>query len=43
MHPMQAEDVKTTYADTSELEKAVRYKPETELEEGLRSGWKIIR
>jgi UDP-glucuronate 4-epimerase len=36
MYPMQAGDVKTTYADTSALEKAVGYKPETSLEEGLR-------
>jgi UDP-glucuronate 4-epimerase len=35
MYPMQQGDVKTTYADTSELEKAVGYKPETELKAGL--------
>jgi UDP-glucuronate 4-epimerase len=37
MHPMQAGDVKITYADTSELEKAVGYKPETSLVDGLKS------
>jgi UDP-glucuronate 4-epimerase len=36
MYPMQQGDVKTTYADTSELEKAVGYKPKTELKEGLK-------
>ena len=35
MYPMQQGDVKTTYADTSELEKAVNYKPTTGLKEGL--------
>jgi UDP-glucuronate 4-epimerase len=35
MYPMQAGDVKTTYADTSSLEKAVGYKPKTDLKTGL--------
>ena len=35
MVPMQQGDVKTTYADTSDLEKAVLYKPETDLEVGV--------
>ena len=35
MYPMQQGDVKTTYADTSELENAVHYKPETGIEEGI--------
>ena len=35
MYPMQRGDVKTTYADTSNLEQAVRYKPTTDLKEGL--------
>jgi UDP-glucuronate 4-epimerase len=35
MYPMQQGDVKTTYADTSELEKAVGYKPKMELKDGL--------
>ena len=35
MHPMQQGDVKTTYADTSDLEKAVNYKPSTHLKEGV--------
>ena len=37
MHPMQVGDVKITYADTSGLEKAVGYKPQTELKEGLKA------
>jgi UDP-glucuronate 4-epimerase len=46
MYPMQAGDVKTTYADTSELEKAVGYKPKTELKEGVgkfAEWWKNLR
>jgi len=41
MYPMQKGDVKTTYADTAGLEKAIGYKPATELEEGLGKfvGW----
>ena len=35
MLPMQQGDVKTTYADTSYLEAAVHYKPETPFEEGV--------
>lgn len=35
MYPMQQGDVKTTYADTSALEKAVNYKPTTDLKVGL--------
>jgi Nucleoside-diphosphate-sugar epimerases len=35
MYPMQQGDVKTTYADTSDLEHAVGYKPTTDLKEGL--------
>jgi len=35
MVPMQQGDVKTTYADTSDLEHAVHYKPETTLDEGI--------
>ena len=35
MYPMQQGDVKTTCADTTELEKAVGYEPSTELKEGL--------
>jgi UDP-glucuronate 4-epimerase len=35
MVPMQQGDVKTTYADTSDLEKAVHYKPATDIEEGV--------
>jgi UDP-glucuronate 4-epimerase len=35
MYPMQQGDVKTTYADTTLLEKAVGYKPQTNLKEGL--------
>lgn len=34
--PMQPGDVATTYADTSALEEAVGFKPNTPLEEGLR-------
>jgi UDP-glucuronate 4-epimerase len=36
MYPMQLGDVKTTYADTTNLDKAVGYKPATELKEGLK-------
>jgi len=36
MYPMQQGDVKTTYADTTELGKAVGYKPTTGLKEGVR-------
>ena len=36
MYPMQLGDVKTTYADTTDLDKAVGYKPATELKVGLR-------
>ena len=35
MYPMQQGDVKTTYADTSSLEKAVNYKPDTGIKEGV--------
>ena len=35
MLPMQQGDVKTTYADTSDLEKAVGYKPQTGIQEGV--------
>jgi len=35
MHPMQQGDVKITYADTSNLEKAVDYKPATDLQKGV--------
>ena len=35
MCPMQQGDVKTTYADTANLEKAVHYKPQTSLQEGV--------
>jgi UDP-glucuronate 4-epimerase len=35
MYPMQQGDVKTTYAETTELENAVGYKPTTELKEGV--------
>jgi UDP-glucuronate 4-epimerase len=35
MYPMQAGDVKITYADTSELEKNTHYKPSTSLKNGL--------
>lgn len=34
--PMQPGDVTTTYADTSALEKAIGFKPNTSLDEGLR-------
>ncbi|MDR1682246.1 MAG: NAD-dependent epimerase [Candidatus Symbiothrix sp.] len=37
MYPMQQGDVKTTYADTTELDKAVGYKPKTDLKEGLKA------
>ncbi|GHT14729.1 NAD-dependent epimerase [Bacteroidia bacterium] len=36
MYPMQQGDVKTTYANTTELEKAVGYKPKTELKDGVK-------
>ena len=36
MYPMQQGDVKTTYADTSDLEKAVNYKPQTTIQEGIK-------
>jgi UDP-glucuronate 4-epimerase len=36
MYPMQQGDVKTTYADTMEFEKAVGYKPKTELKDGMK-------
>ena len=35
MYPMQQGDVKTTYADTSDLYQTVGYKPATNLEEGV--------
>jgi UDP-glucuronate 4-epimerase len=35
MYPMQQGDVKTTYADTSDLDSAVGYKQTTDLKEGL--------
>ena len=35
MCPMQQGDVTTTYADTSDLEKVVHYKPQTSLEDGV--------
>ena len=35
MYPMQQGDVKITYADTSNLEKAVNYKPQTGIREGV--------
>ena len=38
MYPMQQGDVKITYADTSSLEKAVQYKPQTDIREGV---WKF--
>ena len=34
--PMQPGDVPETYADTSELEKAVGYKPDTPIEVGVK-------
>ena len=37
MYPMQQGDVKTTYADTTNLECAVEYKPTTNLKDGLES------
>jgi UDP-glucuronate 4-epimerase len=36
MCPMQAGDVKITYADTSALENTVGYKPATKLKDGLK-------
>ena len=35
--PMQAGDVPVTYADTSELEKDLDFKPNTSLRQGLRN------
>jgi UDP-glucuronate 4-epimerase len=35
MYPMQAGDVKITYADTSALEKITKYKPSTSLKNGI--------
>ncbi len=46
MYPMQQGDVKTTYADTTDLEKAVNYKPTTDLKDGLEEfakWWKNIQ
>ena len=37
MYPMQQGDVKITYADTTDLEQAVGYKPSTTLKEGIRN------
>jgi len=37
LEPMQMGDVKSTYADTSELEKWISYKPSTCLEEGIKN------
>jgi UDP-glucuronate 4-epimerase len=37
MYPMQQGDVKTTFADTSGLEKSVGYKPATGLKEGIKN------
>lgn len=34
-YPMQPGDVKKTYADTSDLEKDINFKPDTSIEEGL--------
>jgi UDP-glucuronate 4-epimerase len=34
--PMQAGDVHKTFADVSDLEKAIRYRPKTRLDEGVR-------
>jgi UDP-glucuronate 4-epimerase len=36
MYPMQQGDVKTTFADTTALEKAVNYKPRTGIQEGVK-------
>jgi len=36
MMPMQPGDVKRTWADTSQLEAAIGYKPKTKIEEGVR-------
>jgi UDP-glucuronate 4-epimerase len=36
MLPMQQGDVPITYADTTELEKSVGYKPKVSLEEGIK-------
>ena len=35
MYPMQEGDVKTTFADTSKLERLIGYKPQTSLSEGI--------
>ena len=35
--PMQMGDVKSTYADTSELDKWINYKPSTSIEEGIKN------
>jgi UDP-glucuronate 4-epimerase len=35
MYPMQKGDVKTTYADTSALEKQLHYSPSTSLKKGI--------
>jgi UDP-glucuronate 4-epimerase len=35
MHPMQKGDIKTTFADTTEFEKVIGYKPTTDLKEGI--------
>jgi UDP-glucuronate 4-epimerase len=35
MYPMQQGDVKTTYADTANLQQAVGYKPATDIKEGI--------
>jgi UDP-glucuronate 4-epimerase len=35
MKPLQAGDVPDTFADTSELQKAIQYKPSTEVREGV--------
>ena len=37
LEPMQMGDVKSTYADTSELEKWISYKPSTSLGEGIKN------
>jgi UDP-glucuronate 4-epimerase len=37
MYPMQQGDVKITYADTSNLEQAVDYKPSTGVKEGIKN------
>jgi UDP-glucuronate 4-epimerase len=35
MYPMQAGDVKVTYADTEKLIKAIDYKPSTKIKDGI--------